>query len=274
LPPLLQQQQPPQNHFQHQPQQQQHQHQQPRASGNLALCDSTLLRLLSSTLAGAHAAGSGQAGGAGQTLSSSKPQRGSSPWSRQEASDAAQALLHSLEGVSAAAAERAGSIPSGQVQQDPASGAAASLNLIAADSGLLHMLNQRLRDAATSSGGAAAAARFAAEAEGGQGGSGRDTSAAPPASPFAAAAAQALPGLPPSLLSGSGGGGGRPPLGFTLPSPAPSTHGTRQPSVDAFSGGLAALGLAGSQGRAPLSTAEFLRLCSLPGADLLTPTDH
>lgn len=61
-------------------------------------------------------------------------------------------------------------------------------------------------------------------------------------------------------------------LGAMRPPPLPSAP--HQTSLDAFNSSLLTLGLAGAGGAAgglPFNTAEFLRLCSLPGAADLLP---
>jgi hypothetical protein len=231
----------------------------------LATCDAALLHLLSSSLARA-ATPQLMPGGKG---------------------DATLALLHSLEAAGAGPGAQALLGLSGQAPA--AGGAAADSKLLAADSGLLRLLSQSLREAALAqppdepAGGSdaatqaalsltAAAARLSAEA--GQCPSGPSlaaaVAAAAAASPFSGAAAPPLP--PPPSLPPSG-------LGPRL-SAQQGASASRQTGSSLDVGSLLALaGMSGSGiGSGPtsqprtLSTAELLRLCSLPGAADLLPT--
>lgn len=317
------------------------------AGGNLATCDSTLLRLLSTTL--------GQA----------------SSWKPGEGSDAVAAAVKDGDVTAAAAAAAAEAVASlhrggagasdltaGKQLPKPAGGEAAAVQaaahaaahaaaaaaanpLLSCDSGLLRLLSRSLYDsipqplpalslpaarqgsgaiglslgpdvqaaiaqaaaaAAAAMGPAAAAAALGPAALGGAApgaaphavkqesdmqpasapaaldahrpaGAGEQPVGAarsPPApTPFASAAAQALAPalLPPGPASAL-------PMMSTLGATRPPQMPGAPPQLDAFSSSLLTLGLAGAGGAAgglPLSTAEFLRLCSLPGAADLLP---
>jgi hypothetical protein len=259
----------------------QHGAQANKPSSNLLMCDSTLLRLLSTSLQGT--------------------------WQRHEASDAAAALLRDTEvqaavrAVEAAAGLHPGSqqhLLQQQLQQQQAQlqqlqqQDEVAASLLTCDSGMLRMLSDSLRgfwqpqdasDAAaaallrdTTAQTTVAAAMAAAAAQASA------TAKLAPAAPaagvaptaFAAAAMQPLAGAPLLHTLQQAGAplpiaGGARPLAMALPAAGPT--GNRQTSLDMFNNSLLALGLtgAGAGAQAPLP-AEFLRLCSLPiAADML-----
>lgn len=247
---------------------------QAKPSSNLLMCDSTLLRLLSTSLQG--------------------------PWQRNEASDAAAALLRDTEVQAAVrAVEAAAGIQPGsqqhllqqQLQQQQAQlqqQDEVAASLLTCDSGMLRMFSDSLRgfwapqdapDAAAAallrdpSGHTAMAAAMAAAAAAQASASAKPApagAAAPGAAPtpFAAAAMQPL-AAPPMLhtLQQAGaplpGVGSARPLSMALPAAGPASN--RQTSLDMFNNSLLALGLTGAGGGPPAALpSEFLRLCSLP----------
>jgi DNA polymerase-3 subunit gamma/tau len=250
-------------------------------ASNLLMCDSTLLRLLSTSLQGT--------------------------WQRHEASDAAAALLRDTEvqaavrAVEAAAGLHPGSqqhllqqqlhqqqVQFQQLQQQDEVAA----SLLTCDSGMLRMLSDSLRgfwqpqDASDAAAAAllrdtgahttvaAAMAAVAAQASAAAKPAPTAPAAAAAATAFAAAAMQPLAAAPLLHTLQQAGAplpmaAGARPLSMALPAAGP--NGNRQTSLDVFNNSLLALGLTGAAGgaQAPLP-AEFLRLCSLPiAADML-----